>query len=302
LRPPALLGPGPLIQLAADSGCAGVVLDGGCRLPEIPLVAQRAFRQRLSLPALVAPMPEMKLAPGKRLPSLAALDDRAERAAAVDMVRQAIEATRDLGTKTVILDFGRVPLAVPEAMIRAHFARRELEEGEIGRTAFEAALAERRKRAGPILDACRAALDPLVREAERHAVRLALLPAATPWQAPSPRETTTLLEDFAGAPIATVFSPARLMILAALGLELSRERREALRRSAAVVEATDAVGLEIPLLPGLGEVDLGELDGAPPDALIVLTAAPDTSDGEVAAVRRMLDERKPAPPATPEAR
>jgi hypothetical protein len=292
-----VLGPGPLVQLAAEAGCAGVALDGGCRLPEIPLVAAAAFRQRLTMPLLVAPMAETKLAPGRRLPSLAALGNREERAAAVEMVRQAIEVSRDLGTKTIVLDFGRVALQVDEAQIRAHFARRELEEDEAGRPAFDAALKERRARGEALLDACRAALDPLVREAERHAVRLALLPAATPWQVPSPRETTTLLEDFAGAPVATVFSPARLMVLASLGLGVSRERSDALKRAAAVVEAADVVGLELPLLLGLGELDPAELDGAPDDALFVLTGPTGATDEEVAGVRKMLEDRSPTPAA-----
>jgi sugar phosphate isomerase/epimerase len=266
-----------------------VALDGGCRLPDVPLVAERAIRQRLTMPLLVAPMGETKLAPRKRLPSLAAPGNREERAAAVALVRQAIELSRDLGTKTFVLDFGRVNLAVDEAELRAHFARRELDEGEVGRPALDAALAERRARGESLIDACRSSLDPLVREAERHAVRLALLPAATPWQVPSPRETTTLLEEFAGAPIATVFSPARLMLLAALGLGVSKDRRDALKAAAAVVEAADAVGLELPLLPGLGEVDLSDLNGGPADALIVLTGPPVSTDEEVAAARRLLE-------------
>jgi hypothetical protein len=296
LRPPSALGPIPLVQLASDTGCGGVALEGGCRLPEVPLLAAKALRVRLAVPLLVAPMPEHKLAPHRRLPSLVALGNREERAAAVDMVRLAMQTTRDLGVKTVVLDFGRVALAVGEPEIRAHFARRELDEGEVGHAAFQAVLADRKRRGEQILDGCRAALDPLVREAERHAIRLALLPAATPWQVPSPRETTTLLEEFEGAPVASVYSPARLLVLQTLGLGVSASRREALRRAAAVDEAVDVVGLELPHLAGVGEIDFEELTTAPEDALIVLTGPPETSDAEVAAVRPRLERPTPAAP------
>jgi hypothetical protein len=289
LRPPAALGPLPLVQLAGDAGCAGVCVDGGCLLDQLPQLALKTVWARMTLPALLAPLPAERLSPGRRLPTLAASDDPEERLAAVALVRRIIEGTRDLGVGIYGLDFGRLPLVADEAEIRALFARRALEEGEPGHARLQAATAERRRRSAAAVDACRASLDALVRVAERLEIKLAIRFAGSLWEAPSPRETTELLVEYAGGPVGVVYSPARLATLAALGLNVSSERREALRQAAALLEGIDAVGLDGPLVAGLGEVGLAELrpDSARPP--VILSGPADATLEEIGAARAMLE-------------
>jgi sugar phosphate isomerase/epimerase len=262
------------------------MLDGGCLLRQVPLLGVAARQARLTLPALLAPVPEERPSIHRRLPSLAG--ERDERAAAVDLVRRAMQASREAGTRTVVLDFGRLPLPGEEADLRRHFARRELDEDEPGGRLLAAVLGERRTRATEWLDACRLALEALLRLADPMDVQLAILPAATPWQVPTPRETIELLADFSGAPVGSVFSPGRLAVLTGLGLGVSAERRAALRKSAYLVDASDVVGLDHPLPLGLGELDLAELRGFGPEIPVVLGGTPDTSADELKAARRAI--------------
>jgi hypothetical protein len=268
-----MLGPLPVVQLAGDSGCAGVCVDGGCLLGQIPPLALKTVWAKMTLPAIVAPLPEERLTLGRRMPSLAAVDDPEERLAAVKLLRRAVESTRDLGVGLWGLDFGRVLLEAEEPVIRRHFARRELEEGEVGEPKLRRAVSERRNRAPALLDACRSSLDAAISLAERHDLRLAIRFGGGLWEIPSPRETTQLLDEYGGAPLGVVYSPARLALVAALGLPVSAERKERLRKAALLIERADAVGLDYPLLPGAGEVDLADAAGEVP---VVLTGPPDS--------------------------
>jgi hypothetical protein len=286
LRPPGPSGPSALIKLASDAGCEGIVLDGGCLLRQVPLLGIAAHQAKLTMPALLAPIPEEKPSLYRRLPSLAG--ERDERSAAVELVVRAMQASRDAGTRTVALDFGRLPLGGEEADLRRHFARRELDEGEPGATLLAGVLAERRSRAEEWVDHCRMSLEAILRYALPMDVQLAIVPAATPWQVPTPRECTELLRDFAGAPVGVLFSPARLAVLAALGLGVPAERRADLRKSALLVEVADAVGLDQPLPLGVGELDAGELRGFPPATLLMLSGSPDTSPAELKAARKLV--------------
>jgi hypothetical protein len=281
------------VKLASDTGCEGIALNGGCLLRQVPLLGIAAFQAKLTMPALVAPVPEERLSLHRRLPSLAG--DRDERAAAVDLVVRAMQVSRDAGTRTVVLDFGRLPIGGDEDELRRHFARRELDDGEPGATLLAAVLGERKRRAPEFLDRSRLALEAVLRYAGPMDVQLAIPPAASPWQGPSPRETLELLADFSGAPVGSVFSPARLAVLAALGLSLSAERRAALRKAAALVEVADAVGLDQPLPLGLGEGDPEELRGFAPEIPVVLCGPPDAGAAEIRAARNLLQ-------ATPSAR
>jgi hypothetical protein len=281
------LGPLPLVQLAGDTGSAGVCVDGGCLLGQIPQLALQTGWAKMSLQAIYAPVPEERLTLGRRLPSLAAIDDPEERLAAVKLLRKVVESTRDLGVGLFGLDFGRVLLDADETEIRRHFARRELDEGEIGHGKLRRAVAERRARSPALLDACRSSLDAAIQLAERHALRLALRFGGTLWEVPSPRETGELLAEYAGAPLAVLHSPARLALLAALGLPVSAERREQLRKAAVLIEAADAVGLDYPLRPGLAEVDLADARGA--TLPVVLTGPPDTAPEELQAAMKALE-------------
>jgi hypothetical protein len=276
------------VQLAADAGCEGIMLDGGCLLRQVPLLGTAARQAKLTMPVLLAPVPEERPSLHRRLPSLAGEKD--ERAAAVDLVRRAMQVSRDAGTRTVVLDFGRLPLGGEEADLRRHFARRELDEGEPGGILLAALLAERRSRAVEWVDGCRLSLEALLRDAVPMDVELAILPAATPWQVPSPRETVELLGDFAGAPVGSVFSPARLAALTALGLGVSAERRAVLRKAALVVDASDAVGMDQPLPLGLGTIDPAELRGFAEKIPLVLGGPPDASPAEIRAAKKVLGQ------------
>jgi sugar phosphate isomerase/epimerase len=286
LRPPGPSGPSALIQLAADAGCDGLMLDGGCLLRQVPLLGTAARQAKLTMPVLLAPVPEERPSLHRRLPSLAG--DRDERAAAVELVVRAMQVSRDAGTRTVVLDFGRLPVGGEEADLRRHFARRELDEGEPGGLLLAGVLGERRRRAEEWTDHCRLALEALLRYAVPMDVRLAILPAATPWQVPTPRETTELIRDFSGAPVGSVFSPARLAVLSALGLGVTAERRAALRETAFVVEVADAVGVDHPLPLGLGELDPAELRGFAEGVPLVLGGTPDTSPAELRAAKKLI--------------
>jgi hypothetical protein len=293
LRPPGASGPTALIQLAADTECEGIVLDGGCLLRQVALLGTAVRQSRLTMPALVAPIPEERLSLHRRLPSLAG--ERDERAAAVDLCVRAMQLSREAGTRTLVLEFGRLPLWGEEADLRRHFARRELDEGEPGALFLAALLAERRRRAVEVVDACRSSLEALLRFSVPMDVMLAIRPAITPWQVPTPRETTELIADFGGAPLGAVFSPARLSVLTALGLGVSAERRAALRKTAALVEASDAVGIDQPLPLGVGEIDPGELRGFPPEIPVMLGGPPDATAAEIRAAKRLVE----APAARP---
>ncbi len=265
-------GPTALVRLASDAGCSGLAIDGGCVLGLLPLVAAESLRAGLPVVSVRAPMPEMKLGADKRLPYLASVDDGDERLAAVRLVTATIEAAHHVGSTIFPLAFGRVTLAVPEPLVRAHFARRELDEGEPGAAALAAAVSHRKTLAPALMDACRVSIERLVRVAERNGVRMAIFPAATPWGAPGPRETLELLREFAGAPLGTVYSPARLAVMGALGMPVTDDRQEALRKAAVIIDGSDAVGLDHSLLAGTGEVS-----SPAADAPVVLTGPTDTS-------------------------
>ena len=249
LRP--FRGPGDdaLPRLAADCGAAGVQFAGGdlgAAMALFPTVARAGLA--VGPPAL--PLAERPLGAGKRLPRLAAAD-RDERAAAIALVAQALAELAPMGIRQAVLDMGGVALAADRAAFRRAFARRALDDDQV----LPDARAERQHRAGETLDACQYALERLMRDAERRGVTLLLVPAATPWQAPTPRELETLTAQFAGAPLGHVWDPARLSVLCTLGLPLSDDRLGRLAEGAALALENDAVGLDTGYLPGLGERD-----------------------------------------------
>lgn len=290
LRPPRTLGPSALLRLAESAGCAEVAVDGGCLLSHLPAFPAAG----VPIVAVVAPLVDEPPETGKRLPHLAALDDPEERRAAVALTRVTIEKAREVGVLLVGLPFGRISLAVREPQIRLFFERRELDDGEPGAPWLRRALAERREKSQRVIDACRAALEPLLRVAEPLGVTLSLICAASPWGAPSPREALALLADYRGAPIGVTLSPARDAALAALGLALGPERRQALREAARLVHATDAVGLNHRLLPGMGEADLSPLAGT--ESLpVVLSGPSDVTDEEVARAKELIAATTRAP-------
>jgi hypothetical protein len=278
LRPVRGPGDDALPRLAADCGAAGVHVAGGdlaMTVANFPTVA----RIGLAMGPPLLPLAERPLGPGKRLPRLAA-PDRDERAAAIALVAQGMAELAPLGIRQVLLDMGPVALAADRKAFRRAFARRALEDDLV----FPAARAERQHRAQETLDACQYALERLLRDAERRGITLLLVPAATPWQAPSPRELETLGARLAGAPLGHVWDPARLSVLCTLGLPLSDERLRRLAETASLAVENDAVGLETGYLPGLGERDPRVAGlSAPAGAPRIIAGRADSTGAEVAA-------------------
>ncbi len=275
------------MSAAGDGGFDGLAIDGGCTLAALPGLAAEALRGRTPLVALFAPIPPVPLRPGKRLPRLAAPDDKEERLAALKATEEAFETARTFGITRVALDIGPVRLAVRSAEIRRRFARAEIDEGEPGAKLLARLREERKARAGTLYDAARAALERLLLVAERLDLRVSLVVARGPWDVPSPREAQQLLREFAGAPLGLVAAPARRAALEALGMAGPVERWPELERNAGLVWATDACGLELDLLPGLGELGTKSL-ACPPETPIVVSGRPDSSRAELRRARTLV--------------
>ena len=285
IRPPQADGGEKLTRLAAEVGAGGLHLGAGCDLEIVvggPLVAS-ALRLGLEVPTLTLPLPERALAAGKRLPRLSATADD-ERGAAIGLTEAGLSVGVSFGARVALLDFGAVPLAASAAELARAFARRALEADDPGGLLLADALAERRARGPQVMDACRWSLERLLRAAERAGIRLALGVGVTPWQAPSPREVGELGETFVGSTLGVVWDPARLSVLAALGLPLAETRCQALAAAATVAIESDAVGLDAGYLSGLGERDarLAAI-AAPAGVPRVVTGGADATDTEVAA-------------------
>ena len=283
LRPPRGGAGEALLRLAAETGADGVHLGGGGDLAVHARLAADALRVGLGVPSLALPLPERPLGPGRRLPRLAA-HARDEREAAIALALRGLEAAAPVGGRLAVLDFGEVTLAARPGELARAFARAEMDEDEPGGRLLAGVVAERRAQGDALGDACRWALERLLRVAERAGVTLALPVAATPWQVPSPREARLLVGGFAGAPLGLVWDPGRLSVLAALGLAISDERLRALAETAALAVDNDAVGIEAGVLPGLGERDDRVAGLAPPATTPhIITGGPDATDSEIAA-------------------
>jgi len=284
LRPPGSDGGEALARLAVESGAAGIHLGAGCTLELLsgaPLLAT-ALRLGLEIPSLTVPMPDRALGAGKRLPRLCATAPD-ERAAAIQLSEQALSLAGSFGARVAEVDFGGVSLTATPADFARHFARRACEQGEPGALVLQRALAERKAYGGAVVDACRWSIERLVRAAERGGARLAVRIAATPWQAPSPRELAELRDAFGDA-LPPAWDPGRLSVLATLGLAGSEARLAALAAAAALVVENDAVGLVPGYLPGLGVRAVG-LAAFPVAAAAprVITGAADSTDAEITA-------------------
>jgi len=284
LLPPRADGGEAITRLAVESGAAGLHLAGDCDLEALtaaPLLPT-ALRLGLEMPSLVLPLAERPLGAGKRLPRLAAPAGD-ERAAAIGLAEQALAIAATFGVRIAEVDFGPVFLAAAPGDFTRHFARRAWAEGEPGAAVLQRALAERRALAPLLLDACHWSLERLVRAAERAGARLAIRVGATPWHTPTPRELGELRDTF-GEIVAPAWDPARLSVLATLGLPASDARLKALAETASLVVENDAVGLVPGYLPGLGE-RADALSGITPPAAVprVILGARDSTDAEVAA-------------------
>ena len=299
VRPPRGGDGDVLVRLAAEKGATGIHLARGVDLAVMGALVSSAARAGLAVASVALPFPERPLTVGRRLPRLAATS-RDEREAAVALAGRGLGAAIGVGARIALLDFGGVSLATPAADVARAYARRELEEGEPGALRLAAAIDERRARSVEVLDACRWALESLVRMAEPVGAELVLAVGATPWDAPSPREAAMLRAAFAGAPIGLAWDPGRLSVLRWLGLPISDDRLRELSSSAVLAIQNDAVGVAAGYLPGLGEREDGIAAlPARPGIPVVIEGTPDATDDEVAAAVTARGEvSSPAPLST----
>jgi len=282
VRPPRAVGPDAILRMAAETGAGGIHVGGGCDLEVLGALVTGAARLGLPLASATLPLPERPVPRGRRLPRLVATAPD-ERAAAIALVERGLLGLAG-GPRAILLDFGRLELTASPAPVANAFARRALddEDDTSGARVLAAALDERRASSGQVLDACRWAVEALLRAAERAAAVLVLPIGVTPWEAPSPREVSELLTLFAGAPIGSAWDPGRLSALGALGLPVSDERLAQLAKLAALHVENDAVGLRAGYLPGLGERDPRIADLVPNlSAPIVVCGDADVSEGEI---------------------
>jgi hypothetical protein len=283
VRLPRDSGGDALLRLAADAGADGIHLAAGCDLELFPRLATGALQAGVGVAGLTLPVADRPLAAGRRLPRLAA-HARDEREAAIALALLGIDAAVPVGARFAVLDFGELALAVRPGELARAFARAEMDEEETGGRLLAAAVTERRARGAEVGDACRWALERLVRAAERSGLTLALPVAATPWQAPTPREARLLIDAFAGASLGLVWDPGRLSVLATLGLGASDERLRAVAGEAVLALENDAIGIEAGFLPGLGEREARIAALGPPVSVPrVVTGRLDSTAGEVTA-------------------
>ena len=299
LRPLHSGGIDPLVRAAGDAGATGIHIAGGIVLGDLEVVIPAVLRAGLSVPSITLPLAHRALPARKRLPALAAAEAD-ERAAALALATEGLDAVVGAGGRTALLDFGPVTLPVPRAELAAFFARRELGAGEAGEANLAVALASRKAFAERLSDACRWSIERLARLAESRAMALVMSVGGTPWEVPSAREALALVEAFRGAPLALCWDPGRLTAARAFGLHLPAERVAAVAAAAGAALETDAVGMAAGYLPGLGERDeaLPARPELPRDAPIIVSGFPDSTDEEIARAVAAVTARYDAPVAS----
>lgn len=285
LRPPPALGPDRIIRLGSEAGFAGISVSADVSEDLLKLLATEGMRANLPVQAVACPLSAAPLPKGKRLPHLLALDDPEERRAAMKRARETMAFAHPLGVGLYLLDLGPVPLKTPAAPLRLGYARREMDVGEPGARALRRALDERKARGGAILDAIRAGLESILGEADRRGTTVLLGMAASPWQAPTPKETEQVLGEFRGAPLRLVDAGARRAILGDLGLlgppEVAAARRLAFAGRTGFVEIADRVGLDDGYCATTGDFEPAAPDGIPRNAAWMVTGPLDTVFADV---------------------
>ena len=294
--------PAALVRLAADAGFDGLAVARGAVRSEIAGLVVAAAGAGLVVPVATAPLPEARLAPGSRLPYLAAETDDREREAAVAEVARTVAAVASLGVQVLTIECGAVDVSASPRELSYRFARGEWDPDERGGKLWAAALAERRARSLAVLDACRLSLERVLAATERQNMTVAVELSPGPWGAPTPREAEILLAEFRGARFGIVWDESRLAVLRALGIGPDETRAANLLGGARVIRVAEAVGADAPYLPGLGDSAHDNHHGPfPPSIPWIVTGTAPTRPDELSQAREPTTRRIPTPtPAAPD--
>jgi sugar phosphate isomerase/epimerase len=285
-----LLAPGAsvhgVLQAVAASAPAAVEMAAGGPEPLQLALLQALQQQRPALPlvALEAYAPAERASTG---PALCA-PDRAERAAAVQRAERSLRVAAEVGIGVVVVSLGRVDFDAEWPLLRTRFARGEDTSELLRRTH-----AARAARAPLHLDAARAALELLLRLAERSDVSLGIVNRPGYDELPDATEALALLADFGGARLGTFYDTAAARVQETLGTAAPGTALAAFGANALGAHLTDAAGFARGLPPGVGEVDFAALKGRLPAGAPLFvhcapTSYPPEVDAALASMRALL--------------
>jgi sugar phosphate isomerase/epimerase len=266
--------PASFVARARAVGAGAIVLDATLDAEALDAFSAEALRAGLTVAALEAPCPRPRVPRPPRLAS----GDREERLAAGRQTGESLRRARDLGARILVVALGELPGHDPAPVLRA-FARRELEEGAVRRL-----VEGRRARSQQALDWARFGLELVLDEAVTTGVTLALVNRPLWFEIPSAGEANALLDELAGAPLATFFDPAAAYLRRVLGLGAGRPAIELGRAAGAWL--TDAAGARGGLPWGTGEASAAGLGDLPDGALRAVHCLPLATDEELAAALR----------------
>ena len=213
-------------------------------------LAQSGVRS-IHFPAPIRPSPFG--APAEAL--LSATDGGARRWAVVQGC-DSIDLAVACGATTVCLHLGETPAA---RHLEWALAQRYL-GGQAGTPVYNAARreveADRRRVAGPALDAARRSLDELAGYAGPRGVRLGIESRVNYWQIPTLDELALLLTDSDPAAVGFWYDAGHVQVLHNLGFHDHERWLDLFADRIVGVHFHDVIGLRDHLLPGQGEIDL----------------------------------------------
>lgn len=245
-------------RVAEFAAAARALGFGGIELSHIvtPAMLAGADRPRLGVRSVHFPAPVLPSpfdAPAEAL--LSAPDERARRWA-VEQGYGSIDLAVACGAGAVCLHLGETPAA---RHLEWALAQRFL-GGQAGTAAYNAARraveADRRRVAGPALDAARRSLEELAGYARPRGVRLGIESRVNYWQIPTLDELAILLDDSDPATVGFWYDGGHVQVLQNFGFHQHARWLELFADRIVGVHFHDVIGLRDHLLPGQGEIDL----------------------------------------------
>ena len=212
--------------------------------------------------------------------------DREERRLAVRYAERTVQLAHELEARAVVFHIGRVEMDPVLPRLRALYEadRIDSEEADALR---ESAQTERALKYRPYLDAVRACLEPLVREAERRGVYLGLENRYFYREIPSFEELEFLLKDLHGAPVGYWHDVGHAHVSEISGWKSQQEWLERFGGALLGVHLHDSTGFDDHAPPGTGEVDFSRIrPHIPDDANRILEIR---SEAEPDAIRRGIE-------------